>query len=237
MKDDDIKDISFKESFRRARQAGLKNFSFGGKKYTTELASAKVPSTPSKPAEKPAEKPAGNPNEVPSNARYKQDTYETPLKSAVRKYGSEAADNLGKIAAGLGVAGGAAYGVNKLANAARAADKGRKEASLVAGNAKLADRMKSIAGGAEKEAASNAAKREIFNASQAKMKSEAGKAAEERLTGLAMNPRRKNIALTEAEKAAEFRHGGKIKKMANGGSASSRADGIAAKGKTKCKVY
>jgi hypothetical protein len=39
MKDDDIKDISFKESFRRARQAGLKDFTFGGKKYTTELAS------------------------------------------------------------------------------------------------------------------------------------------------------------------------------------------------------
>jgi hypothetical protein len=38
-KDDDIKDISFKESFRRARQAGLKGFTFNGKKYTTELAS------------------------------------------------------------------------------------------------------------------------------------------------------------------------------------------------------
>lgn len=31
--------------------------------------------------------------------------------------------------------------------------------------------------------------------------------------------------------------GASVKKMAKGGSASSRADGIAARGKTKCKMY
>ena len=63
--------------------------------------------------------------------------------------------------------------------------------------------MAGITANAEKEAASQAAKRDMFKASQERLKSESGKAAEERLTGLAMNPRRKNIALTEAEKAAQ----------------------------------
>jgi len=125
--------------------------------------------------------------------------------------------------------------------------------------------MAEITANAEKEAASQAAKRDMFKASQERLKSESGKAAEERLTGLAMNPRRKNIALTEAEKAAEktpgtgkpiaaskarrstkmndderdveFRRGGSTKKMASGGMASSRADGIAQRGKTRGKVY
>jgi len=37
MSSDSVKDISFKESFRRARDAGLKTFPFNGKQYTTEL--------------------------------------------------------------------------------------------------------------------------------------------------------------------------------------------------------
>jgi hypothetical protein len=122
--------------------------------------------------------------------------------------------------------------------------------------------MAEITANAEKEAASQAAKRDMFKRSQEDLKSKSGQAAEDRLTGLAMNPRRSNIALTESEKeaaktagtgapkpvkasrtkfnddenGADFRKGGKVKKMAGGGSASSRADGCAQRGKTKGKV-
>jgi len=247
MSSDDIKDISFKESFRRARTAGLDTFTHNGKKYTTELASgkaaaptpkAKAESKPAPKAEAPkAEAPKAEAskadNEIPSPGRYKQDTYETPLKSAARKYGSEIKDNLGKIVGGLGVSYGVVKGGSKLIDAARAADKARDTANLARGNAGLAERMKGVVGNAEKAVADKAAAkaaRQPYN-----------QATEERLTGLAMNPRRKNIPLTEAEKAAEkgagLRRGGSVKKMASGGMASSRADGCAQRGRTKCKVY
>ena len=247
MNDDDIKDISFKESFRRARQAGLKDFTFDGKKYSTKLSSAvaKVPAMPSKPDSSPAPS-TGKENEVPSNQRYKQDTYETPLKSAVRKYLPDVEDNLGKIAAGLGISAGA-YRVGKgVAKSLKAVGKSREEAALAKGNAGLADRMKEIAATAEKDSAKNAAKRDMFNESQARMKSQAGQAAEERLTGLAMNPRRANIPVkqpvrsstkfNEDEDGVEFRKGGKAKAYAKGGSVSSaskRADGCAQRGRTR----
>ena len=241
MSSDDIKDISFKESFRRARDAGLKTFPFNGKKYTTELASskaaaptpkAKAESKPTPKAEAPkAEAPKAD-NEIPSPGRYKQDTYETPLKSAARKYGSEVKDNLGKIVGGLGVGYGVFKGGSKLIDAARAADKVRDTATLARSNAGLAERMKGVVGTAEKAVADKAAAkaaRQPYN-----------QATEERLTGVAMNPRRKNIALTEAEKAAEkgveLRRGGGVKKMASGGSVSSRADGCAQRGKTNCRI-
>jgi len=241
MSSDSVKDISFKESFRRARTAGLDTFTHNGKKYTTELASAKAAApTPkakaeSKPAPKAeapkAEAPKAD-NEIPSPGRYKQDTYETPLKSAARKYGSEIKDNLGKIVGGLGVSYGMVKGGSKLIDAARAADKARDTANLARGNAGLAERMKGVVGNAEKAVADKAAAkaaRQPYN-----------QATEERLTGLAMNPRRKNIALTEAEKAAEkgagLRRGGSVKKMASGGMASSRADGCAQRGKTNCRI-
>ena len=105
------------------------------------------------PKESEPKKSAETDASIPSSGRYKQDTYETPLKSAARKYGSEALDNLGKFAIG---AGGAA-GVGKLISMATKADKARKGASLAAGNAKLADRMKDIVSGAEKKVAEKAA--------------------------------------------------------------------------------
>ena len=58
-------------------------------------------------------------------------------------------DNIGKFAAG---AAGAA-GVGKLISMATKADKARKGASLAAGNAKLADRMKSVVSKAEQKVA------------------------------------------------------------------------------------
>jgi hypothetical protein len=39
---EDVKDISFKEAFRRAREAGLKSFAFKGKKFTTDMAAPKA---------------------------------------------------------------------------------------------------------------------------------------------------------------------------------------------------
>lgn len=39
---DDVKDISFKEAFSRARSARLKSFVFKGKKYSTDLAAPKA---------------------------------------------------------------------------------------------------------------------------------------------------------------------------------------------------
>lgn len=269
MSSEPIKDISFKESFRRARNSGLDTFTHNGKKYTTELASAKAApkaapkaGAPAPKAEAPAPKAAESKAEspktdasVPSPGRYKQDTYETPLKSAARKYGPDVTDNLGKIAAGLGVGYGVLKGGSKLLNAA---SKGRQEAKLVAGNTDNATRMARATVQAEKDIASNAAKRDMFKASEERLKSGAGSAAEKRLTGVDNNPRRGNIPVRDVEKnttaapaptkasrtkgnedevGIEFRRGGNIKKMASGGSASRRADGIATKGKTKGRMY
>jgi hypothetical protein len=39
---EDVKDISFKEAFRRAKDAGLKSFAFKGKKFTTDMAAPKA---------------------------------------------------------------------------------------------------------------------------------------------------------------------------------------------------
>jgi len=234
-KSESPKDISFKESFRRAKDAGLKSFSFGGKKYTTDMAAAKATPkaavmdkpAPAKTAPAASEKDNETPR-PPSEGRYKQDTYETPMKSAARKMAPEVMDNLGKIVGGLGAGYGAFKGGSKLIDAARAADKGRATAALARGNAGLAERMKGIVGSAEDAVAAKAAAkaaRQPYN-----------QATEERLTGLAMNPRRANIPVREGE----FREGGKVKCYAKGGSvssASSRGDGIASKGKTKCRIY
>jgi hypothetical protein len=252
MSSEPIKDISFKESFRRARNSGLDTFTHNGKKYTTELASSKAAPKAEAPAPKAAESKAESPKtdaSVPSPGRYKQDTYETPLKSAARKYGSDVTDNLGKIAAGLGVGYGVLKGGSKLLNAA---SKGRQEAKLVAGNTDNATRMARATAQAEKDIASNAAKRDTFKASEERLKSGAGSAAEKRLTGVDNNPRRGNIPVRDVEKnttaapaptrasrtkgnedevGIEFRKGGSI------GSASRRADGIATKGKTKGRMY
>ena len=48
---EDVKDISFKEAFRRARDAGLKTFAFKGKKFTTDMAAPKPKAAPKAAAE------------------------------------------------------------------------------------------------------------------------------------------------------------------------------------------
>jgi hypothetical protein len=251
MKDDDIKDISFKESFRRARQAGLKDFPFDGKRYSTELASSKpttkaeVPAAakPAAPAAPSPQSAESKPSSMSEGADPRDRPSGNPYVEGVKKYGPGAA----LAAASLIPAGRLIGTVFKGVQSARASNAAAK---LAKGNANLADRMKGITGAAEKEAAKNATKRDMFNASQERMKAGAGKAAEERLTGLANNPRRANIPVRENPRAAtkfnsdeagvEFRKGGKAKAYAKGGSVSSaskRADGCATKGKTNCKVY
>lgn len=244
----------------------------------------------SKPAPKPAAKaaapspapapkaaaPSPSPAPAPKAAESKSDSggkgedmrdrpSGNPYVAGLKKYGPGAAlaaaslipagRLLGPVLKGIRGAGTSAF--SKVA---------QSEAKLATGNARNTSRMAEITANAEKEAASQAAKRDLFKRSQEDLKSKSGQAAEDRLTGLAMNPRRKNIALTEAEKTAaktpgtgapkpaskakrstakmndderdvEFRCGGGVKKMAKGGMASSRADGIAQRGRTKCKVY
>lgn len=222
-KSESPKDISFKESFRRARTAGLDTFTHNGKKYTTEMATAKATPkaavmdkpAPAKTAPAAFEQDKEIPR-PPSEGRYKQDTYETPLKSAVRKYGSEVMDNLGKIVGGLGVAGGVAYGGSKLIDAARAADKGRATAALARANAMAAEKA------AEKAAAKAAAK------ATAKKTPGTGKP-------VAASKARRDTKFNQDEDGVEFRRGGCVK-MAKGGSVSSRADGCAQRGKTNCKI-
>lgn len=228
MKDDDAKDISFKESFRMARQLGRKDFSHDGKKYSTELASSKPTTKAEAPAaSKPASSPApasAKDNEVPSSPRYKQDTYETPLKSAARKYGSEAMDNAGKIAAGLGIAGAAGYVGRGVLKSLKTADKARGDAALAAGNAKLADRMKGITSKAADKVAEGPALKKANESLATRME-----VAKSTAKGKADRAQRSQQGVTVPKDEYGFYRAG--------GMTSSRADGIATKGKTNCKVY
>ncbi len=125
-----------------------------------------------------------------------------PRVAALRKYGPGAALAAASIYPATRLIGTALKGLRGAGTSAFS-KVAQSEAKLATGNATLRERMAGITANAEKEAASQAAKRDMFKASQERLKSGSGKAAEERLTGLAMNPRRKNIALTEAEKAAQ----------------------------------
>ena len=153
---------------------------------------------------------------VPSAGRYKQDTYETPLKSAARKFGSEAMDNLGKFAIG---AGGAA-GVGKLISMTSKADKARKAAQLVAGNAKLADRMKGIASKATQKAAEAPALKKANESLATRME-----VAKSTAKGKADRAQRSQQGITaEKDEQGFYRAGGSV-----------RGGGCEKRGKTKGK--
>jgi hypothetical protein len=234
----------------RRRMAGEESDATPAPKAVKKAAPKPAPKTaaPSPAPAKSSDSSSKGPDGIPRfGQQYKQDKYETPLKSAVRKMAPGIKDNLGKIVGGMGVGYGAFKGVSKLIDAARSADKVRDTAALAKGNAGLAERMKGVVGNAEKAVADKAAAkaaRQPYN-----------QATEERLTGLAMNPRRKNIPvkptsdsgksapvkvgkkMNDDEAGIEFRKGGKAKAYAKGGSVSSRADGCATKGKTNCRIY
>ena len=184
------------------------------------VATKSAPAPASKPSA-PAEDTVGA-NEVPSVGRYKQDTYETPLKSAVRRMAPDVMDNLGKITAGLGTAA-AAYGAgSKLLNATNAADKVRKEASLVAGNARNASRMKDVVVNATKKAAEAPALKKANQGLSTRME-----VAKSTAKGKADRARRSQQGITtEKDEQGFYRSGGSV----------SRGDGCAQRGKTKGKM-
>jgi hypothetical protein len=74
----DVKDISFKEAFSRARSAGLKSFVFKGKKFSTALAASTSAKSASDAAVKRAEgKEAG------SKSRFMRDMASSPSGKTV----------------------------------------------------------------------------------------------------------------------------------------------------------
>jgi hypothetical protein len=230
-------------------------FSVGERQGLNELKASKpsapkatptpAPSKPSAPAKSSSSGESDDMRDRPSG---------NPYVAGLKKYGPEIALGAASLLP-LGKAVGAGVKVLRGLRGAKTAT------NLAEANAALRARTAAVGAKAEKEVASQAAKRDMFNASQERMKSGAGKAAEERLTGLAMNPRRKNIPLTEAEKTAaktpgtgkplpmskaksdakfdnekdiEFRKGGKAKCYAKGGSVT-RGDGCAQRGHTRGK--
>jgi hypothetical protein len=138
---------------------------------------------------------------------------------------------LGFPALAAGMAGSAAYGIKRVAEA----DEKRKNAGK---NKREADaEMKRESRGVEKPANFDAieeAKQEAKDSATAKKQD---KAYNESLTtenkakgGMTA----KFMSFSKKGKPAGMK---KVTKMASGGSASSRADGIATKGKTNCKMY
>jgi hypothetical protein len=151
-------------------------------------APAPAPSKPSAPAKSSSSGESDDMRDRPSG---------NPYVAGLKKYGPEIAMGAASLYPLTRVASKVLGPIFKGATAVKTATR-LKEA-----NNALRARTTAVGTNAEKEVASQAAKRDMFNASQERMKSGAGQAAEDRLTGLAMNPRRKNIALTEAEKAAQ----------------------------------
>jgi hypothetical protein len=138
---------------------------------------------------------------------------------------------LGFPALAAGMAGSAAYGIKRVAEA----DEKRKNAGK---NKREADaEMKRESRGVEKPANFDAieeAKQEAKDSATAKKQD---KAYNESLTtenkakgGMTA----KFMSFSKTGKPAGMK---KVTKMASGGSASSRADGVATKGKTNCKMY
>lgn len=208
----------------------------------TPKAEAPAPS----PAPTPAPKAAESKSESSGNGEDMRDrSGGNPYVAGLKKYGPGAA----LAAASLLPAGKLLGPVLKGIRGARAAT---AASELAGANASNAARMARVTAQAEKDAASNAAKRDMFKASEERLKSGAGSAAEKRLTGVENNPRRGNIPVRDVEKntttapsptkasrtkfnddeaGITFRRGGST------GSASRRADGIATKGKTKGRMY
>lgn len=240
--------------FVRRRMSGEESDSAPSAPTPRARSKAVIVSAKTTPAKSPA--PAENTmgsNEVPrppSEGRYKQDTYETPLKSAVRRMTPEVMDNLGKIVGGLGAGYGAFKGTSKLIDAARAADKVRDTAALARSNAGLAERMRGIVGTAEKAVAEKAALAKGNAGLAERMKGVVGTAekAATKATKTAKPTKptrsakptsdsgkpippskaRANTNFKPEEEGVEFRKGGKV------GSAS-RGDGCAQRGRTKGK--
>ena len=110
-----VKRSPFQRAFREARAAGKKDFTFNGKKYSTELAKPKAESAPKAEA-KAAAKPAGR-AEIPGAGPYK-------APASIGEGMSETRRNIANIASALP----AARAVGMAGKAAQAASAGRAAA-------------------------------------------------------------------------------------------------------------
>jgi hypothetical protein len=218
---DEPKAISFGESFRRAKDAGLKTFSFQGKQYTTKMASeskaapakrssatsSDKSSAPSKGGMGASGMPPGSTDKAPAplpdsafKRLVKNNPSLEPVGRFVDKYGSDIQNTLNAMG-----------GIGRLVSGpGRAMQAGTKAGSTVRDLAVSETPVRFV----------GASGKRLMNAPR--LGSDAKKTGSE-------------LATTDAMK-----RGGKVKAYAKGGpvaSASRRADGCATKGKTKCRIY
>ena len=201
---------SFKEAFAAARKAGDGTFTWKGKKYTTELASAAKPAAPKVEVEKtetkigmPASSGArGYRGSKPGSARVGSGRYDDPTSS----YGE-------RVTAPLRALGDIF---------------GRRREEGVMRNMGV-DRA---------EAARRLARLDEVRESEGMKRG--GDVKKMRGGGMPDLTGDGKVTRADVLKGrGVFKHGGGIKKYASGGSVSSaskRADGIAKKGKTRCKI-
>jgi hypothetical protein len=215
---DEPKSISFGESFRRAKDAGLKTFSFQGKQYTTKMASESKAAPAKNSAATSDDKggasnkggmgasgmPPGSTDKAPAarpdsafESMIKNNPSLKPVGRFVDKYGSDIQNTLNAIG-----------GIGRLVSGpGRAMQAGTKAASAARDLAVSETPVRFV----------GASGKRLMNAPR--LGSEAKKTGSE-------------LATTDAMK-----RGGKVKAYAKGGavrsSASKRADGIAQRGKTR----
>jgi hypothetical protein len=200
---------NFGQAFAAARRAGKDDFTWNGKRYTTEMA---------KPAAKPAAKSAPADTRRPGPTRERAaDTAPMARKSdASTSRGVRAAEPAPRATTQPAAKTPARSGVQARADADRAARDARYEF------------------GRQRKAEKATAKTESDKASAQRLRDDpkqkelrAAREAREK-----MSPAERSAA--RGQRLKEFF--GAPKKMATGGSVSARADGLAKRGKTKCKI-
>jgi hypothetical protein len=211
---------NFGKAFRAAREAGKKEFTFGGKSYTTKMADA-----PAKMADAPAKKAAPSPSLSPSPSP-------SPAKPAAKLSSADQA----RMNLGLGRAGNspAAMARFREMQAERGADiagrgKGTLKGSTEGGG--LLSGLRRMMTRSTANRAKEAADKQALKKSQQEFDKRAGDTEVP-----AMLKKAKGGELKKGGKTMMYAKGGKAMKMAKGGSASKRADGIAKKGKTKAMM-
>jgi len=241
---DEPKSISFGESFRRAKDAGLKTFSFQGKQYTTKMASENKAAPAKGSAAAPSEKnnvpskggmgvsgmPPGSTDKAPAplpdsafKRLVKNNPSLEPVGRFVDKYGSDIQNTLNAMG-----------GIGRLVSGpSRAMQAGTKAASAARDLAVSETPVRFV--GASGKRLMNAPRLGSDAKSTEMATQEAMKRGSARRLGMDDAETGTELATTGAMK-----RGGKVKTYAKGGSvssASSRGDGCASKGKTRGKIY
>ena len=219
---DEPKNISFGEAFKTARTAGLKQFTFNGKKFTTELASTKK-ATPA--------------TQSVDRKKAKSTDWDSGQSSAAP---DSLADRVAKIPGGDGGAGSGGYDVqsgNPLVSAiqrlrAKYGGDIQNTANAVGGSGALGALSSLGRMGRGAVGAASGSRELAIPESAVRF---AGR-SEPRL----MNAQRLGMDAEDTANAmvpvGAMKRGGKVKAYAKGGSVSSaskRADGIAQRGKTR----